>query len=83
MINAEDRIPASPLPRKLIAGLVMLGFGAVFGVLGMFLLPHAAVVSVVLIALAGVSAVTGGVLVMKFAGDTRFDPPPPPAHPED
>jgi hypothetical protein len=73
---------AQPLPRQLIAGLVMLGFGAVFGVLGMFLLPHAPTISIAFIAFGGIAGVTGAVLVMKFAGDARFDPPPPPNHPD-
>lgn len=75
MINAENRGPATGLPRKLIVGLVSLGFGAVFGVIGMFLLPYTQTVSVTLIALGGISAVVGVVLVMKFAGDSRFQPP--------
>lgn len=64
------------LPRKLIAGLMSLGFGAVFGVLGMFSMPYTVTVGVTLLVLAGASAVTGVVLVMKFGGDARFDPRP-------
>lgn len=64
------------LPRKLIAGLMLLGFGAVFGVLGMFAMPYSTTVGITLIVLGGVSAISGVVLVMKFGGDARFDPKP-------
>jgi len=72
--------PSVPLPRKLIAGLLLLGFGAVFGVLGMFLMPYTGATSIAFIVGGGVSAVSGAVLVMKFAGDARFDPAPSPPH---
>lgn len=64
------------LPRMLITGLMALGFGAVFGVLGMFFMPYTVVAGIALLVLAGCSAITGVTLVMKYGGDARFDPKP-------
>lgn len=78
MPPTSERVSAAPtsLPRPLVGGLMALGFGAVFGVLGMFLMPYTQVVGVSLIVAGGASAIAGVILVMKFAGDPRFDPRP-------
>lgn len=82
--KAERMSQPVSLPRLLIAGLMGLGFGAVFGVLGMFAMPYSAPIGVSLIALGGASAICGVALVMKFGGDTRFDPRPVVnTHPDD
>ncbi len=75
----EERMsaPGSALPRPLLGGLMALGFGAVFGVLGMFFIPSARTAATSLIVAGGASAVAGVILVMRFAGDPRFDPRAP------
>ena len=77
MTPSTDRpSQASGFPRKLLGGLLALGFGAVFGVLGMFFMPYAAKAAIGLIVLGGITGVIGAIVVMKYGGDSRFDPRP-------
>jgi hypothetical protein len=64
------------LPRQLIVGLLSLGFGAVFGVGGMFAMKYDSSIGMTLLSLGVVSGVTGVLLVMKHSGDPRFAPHP-------
>ncbi len=74
--SAERASQPAGLPRKLITGLMALGFGAVFGVLGMFFMPYSTIAGITLLVLAAGAAITGVILVMKYGGDARFDPKP-------
>lgn len=64
------------LPRKLIVGLLSLGFGAVFGVGGMFAMKYDSSIGITLLSLGAVSGVLGVFFVMKYSGDPRFAPMP-------